>query len=186
MSITSYCTHCFDGNCRQHPNQDHGRSKTDLKLKSSESLKKSYNDLIQSQINRLILENRGTSEQEINEYKEQIEYERELAMKKKRKKISKEYERLALTTGLSGAVLSAMIDSDSENEIKDKKRKKKSSKTVHDQEEGEEEEEEETERKMKKKSKKNKKKKDKKSKKSKRKKDNSSSSCDSSSAEDES
>jgi hypothetical protein len=166
----SLCSACLQGMCRRHPSQDHGVRAAEIQSRLSISkglLKKSYDTLIQAQLERLQNETRGTSSQEIDNYKEQVEQEREHAMKKKRKKVSLQHERLALTTGLCGSVISAMVEESetSDHEIEKKKRKKRSNESSD-----EEKDARKSQKKSKKKrDKKEKKKKEKKSKESKKK-----------------
>jgi hypothetical protein len=162
----SLCSSCLQGMCRRHPSQDHGVRAAEIQSRLSISkglLKKSYDTLIQAQLDRLQNETRGTSSKEIDSYREKVGQEREQAMKKKRKQVSAEHERLALTTGLCGSVISAMVEESesSDHEIEKKKRKKRSNESS--------DEERDVRKSQKKKSKKAKKKKEKKSKKSKKK-----------------
>eukprot|EP01041_Mallomonas_annulata_P008947 gene8947-18509_t len=141
----SICNTCLQGLCRRHPSQDHGQraSKIVSEAKSiaKESLKRTYNEMIRAQIERLDASARGTSAVEIDEYREQMQAERLKAENKQRKKLSQDHLDLANNTGLHASVLSVMLaDSDdessseaslnttSEQEELQRKKKKKSKK----------------------------------------------------------
>ena len=141
------CTNCLQGLCRKHPMQDHGERAAKLKSESQgiikDSLKKTYNELIKSQIEKLDPAALRADNKDNIEYKEQLELDRLNAESRKRKSLSNDQLYLAKNSTLHASVLSIMMeDSDKEtnsststfqsshddqnddNEQKNKKRKK--------------------------------------------------------------
>ncbi len=134
----SKCAACLEGLCRRHPLQDHGERAAKLTALAAEAAGKQRSDLdmIHEQIERLQNAARGTSVDDQAEYKLQMEKERRIAEKRKRKNLSSEYLELAGNSGLHASVLSAMMaesedsdgDSDSSSASEGDKKKHKSKK----------------------------------------------------------
>jgi hypothetical protein len=107
-----------------------GERESKLKLKLQESnVRKSLNDMLKSEVERLEALTKGTAPIENLEYRMKMDEDREKLSKQERKKISREHEILARNTGLHGSVLSIMMeDADAEEQngtdIRDKKEKK--------------------------------------------------------------
>lgn len=126
----SKCTACLQGMCRKHPLQDHGerekKIKSLAKASASSFLKRSYEELIKGQLDKMEADANVGSKEECMSYKISMEEEREKASKReKRKFLSDEHEELSRRSGLNPAVLATMLagsDSDSdENSKLDKK-----------------------------------------------------------------
>ena len=121
----SMCDGCLQRMCRRHPLQDHGRRANDIKSKLNSTvdeksrLSKSYNELIRAQITKLENQQKGTSEDDINSYRQQMDSEREKASKKKKRKMSDGEKELALNSGLHSSILSAMMEHSDEEEGED-------------------------------------------------------------------
>jgi hypothetical protein len=121
--IMSMCDGCLQRMCRRHPLQDHGKRASEIKTKLNSTvdqtsrITQSYNDLIRAQITKLENEAKGTSEDDVNSYRQQMDTEREKAHKKKKRKMSDAEKDLALNTGLCSSILSVMMEhSDDEKE----------------------------------------------------------------------
>lgn len=134
----SKCTACLQNMCRKHPTQDHGEREKKIKelAKSSSTsfLKRSYEELIRGQIDKMEAAANVGSKEELSSYKLSMEVERERASKRERRKFSSdEHEELSRKSGLNPAVLATMLaDSDSdvdgnhqtEKEIEEKRNRK--------------------------------------------------------------
>lgn len=116
----SKCTACLQGMCRKHPTQDHGerekRIKAMAKSSSTSFLKRSYEELIKGQLDKIEADSNIGSKEERLSYKISMEEEREKASKKERRKFASEkHEELSRKSGLNPAVLATMLaGSDSE------------------------------------------------------------------------
>jgi hypothetical protein len=112
--------------CRKHPLQDHGerekRIKSLAKASASSFLKRSYEELIKGQLDKMEADANVGSKEDCMSYKISMEEEREKASKReKRKFLSDEHEELSRRSGLNPAVLATMLagsDSDSEEKSK--------------------------------------------------------------------
>jgi hypothetical protein len=148
----SKCTACLQRMCRKHPTQDHGeREKKIVQMAKSSGtsfLKRSYEELIKTQLDKFEADANVGSKEESESYKLAMEEERVKADSRgKRKFLSKEHEELSKRSSLNPAVLATMLagsDSESDSnheeneekirhkkekkEKKDKKEKKHSSK----------------------------------------------------------
>jgi outer membrane biosynthesis protein TonB len=108
--------------CRKHPLQDHGerekKIKSLAKASASSFLKRSYEELIKGQLDKMEADANVGSKEECMSYKISMEEERDKASKReKRKFLSDEHEELSRRSGLNPAVLATMLagsDSDSE------------------------------------------------------------------------
>ena len=129
----SKCTACLQGMCRKHPTQDHGerekRIKAMAKSSSSSFLKRSYEELIKGQLDKIEADSNIGSKEERLSYKTSMEEEREKASKKERRKFaSEEHEELSRKSGLNPAVLATMLaGSDSEPDEDEKEKSQKNS-----------------------------------------------------------
>ena len=118
----SKCTACLQNMCRKHPLQDHGEREKKIKAlaKSSASsfLKRSYEELIRGQIDKMEADANVGSKEELTSYKISMEEEREKASKRERRKFSSdEHEELSRKSGLNPAVLATMLaDSGSDSD----------------------------------------------------------------------
>ena len=132
----SKCTQCLQRLCHRHPLQDHGEREREIKNKlAGTGIKKSFNEILKNEIERLEALAKGTGASENQEYRSKMDQEREKLTKQETKKISQEHEILAKHTGLHGSVLSIMMkDVDDEESVetaavhKDKKSKKEKKK----------------------------------------------------------
>lgn len=119
--------------CRKHPTQDHGerekRIKAMAKSSSTSFLKRSYEELIKGQLDKIEADSNIGSKEERLSYKISMEEEREKASKKERRKFaSEEHEELSRKSGLNPAVLATMLaGSDSEPDENEKESLQKSS-----------------------------------------------------------
>ena len=175
--------------CSKHPLQDHGERAKKIvdmaKASTTSFLKRSYNELIKGQIEKIEAAANIGSKVESDDYRISMEEAREKASKMTRRKFSSdEHEELSRRSGLNPAALAAMLDrSDSEAEDENNgelSRKKSSHKGKKDKKEKKEKKE-----KKDKKDKKEKKSSSKKDKKSSRRNDKSSRDSSSSSSENE-
>mmetsp|Transcript_32329 Transcript_32329/g.30836 ORF Transcript_32329/g.30836 Transcript_32329/m.30836 type:complete len:222 (-) Transcript_32329:389-1054(-) len=155
----SKCTACLQRLCRKHPSQDHGEREKKIvemaKSSGSSFLKRSYQELIKTQLDKFEADANVGSKEEGESYKLAMEEERVKADSRgKRKFLSKEHEELSKKSSLNPAVLATMLagsDSESDSnheenrgkirhkkekkEKKDKKEKKHSSKKDKDSKE---------------------------------------------------
>mmetsp|Transcript_2256 Transcript_2256/g.2558 ORF Transcript_2256/g.2558 Transcript_2256/m.2558 type:complete len:329 (-) Transcript_2256:25-1011(-) len=105
-----------------------------------ELLDRAFNRIIGSQLSK-ISSHRTTNAADEDEYRYNLEQERELASKRKRKKfLSKEHQELSKSTGLSAQVVALMAGTnattkkekdDNDNGIKKRKKKKKKKTIMH-------------------------------------------------------
>ena len=118
----SKCTACLQNMCRKHPLQDHGEREKKIKALAKSSatsfLKRSYEELIRGQIDKMEADANVGSKEELTSYKISMEEEREKASKRERRKFSSdEHEELSRKSGLNPAVLATMLaDSDSDSD----------------------------------------------------------------------
>lgn len=129
----SKCPACLEQLCRRHPLQDHGARAAKLVAKAAELGtvgSKSANDLIQLQIEKLRSGAQGTTDEEQEIYRLNLERDRKNAAKRKRKNLSSEYLDLASKSGLHASVLSTMMARSSDeysSDSSESENKKKSS-----------------------------------------------------------
>ena len=122
----SKCTSCLQNMCRKHPLQDHGerekKIKSLAKASSNSFLKRSYQELIKGQIDKMEAAANVGSKEESDSYKNSMGEEREKAEKRgKRRFASDEHEEFSRRSGLNPAVLATMLagsDSDSDDDDK--------------------------------------------------------------------
>ena len=132
------CQQCLNGQCRRHPKQDHGRSAARLQAEAgaqaSGPLDRMYDALVAPQIAKAKKDLGDFDEKAEREYAASAAKDREKALKRKRKGLGEEGQRLA-ASGLHGGVVGLMTRSDDDSSSSssssssgDKKRRKKDKK----------------------------------------------------------
>ena len=132
------CQQCLNGQCRRHPKQDHGRSAARLQAEAgaqaSGTLDRMYDALVAPQIAKAKKDLGDFDEKAEREYAASAAKDREKALKRKRKGLGEEGQRLA-ASGLHGGVVGLMTRSDDDSSSSssssssgDKKRRKKDKK----------------------------------------------------------
>mmetsp|Transcript_9135 Transcript_9135/g.28462 ORF Transcript_9135/g.28462 Transcript_9135/m.28462 type:complete len:217 (+) Transcript_9135:187-837(+) len=134
------CQQCLNGQCRRHPKQDHGRSAARLQAEAgaqaSGTLDRMYDALVAPQIAKAKKDLGDFDEKAEREYAASAAKDREKALKRKRKGLGEEGQRLA-ASGLHGGVVGLMTRSDDDSSSSssssssgDKKRRKKEKKKL--------------------------------------------------------
>ena len=134
------CQQCLNGQCRRHPKQDHGRSAARLQAEAgaqaSGTLDRMYDALVAPQIAKAKKDLGDFDEKAEREYAASAAKDREKALKRKRKGLGEEGQRLA-ASGLHGVVVGLMTRSDDDSSSSssssssgDKKRRKKEKKKL--------------------------------------------------------
>ena len=132
------CQQCLNGQCRRHPKQDHGRSAARLQAEAgaqaSGTLDRMYDALVAPQIAKAKKDLGDFDEKAEREYAASAAKDREKALKRKRKGLGEEGQRLA-ASGLHGGVVGLMTRSDDDSSSSssssssgDRKRRKKDKK----------------------------------------------------------
>ena len=134
------CQQCLNGQCRRHPKQDHGRSAARLQAEAgaqaSGTLDRMYDALVAPQIAKAKKDLGDFDEKAEREYAASAAKDREKALKRKRKGLGEEGQRLA-ASGLHGGVVGLMTRSDDDSSSSssssssgDQKRRKKEKKKL--------------------------------------------------------
>ena len=134
------CQQCLNGQCRRHPKQDHGRSAARLQAEAgaqaSGTLDRMYDALVAPQIAKAKKDLGDFDEKAEREYAASAAKDREKALKRKRKGLGEEGQRLA-ASGLHGGVVGLMTRSDDDSSSSssssssgDRKRRKKEKKKL--------------------------------------------------------
>ena len=132
------CTNCLQGYCNRHPTLDHGKRANELKTKASGiDIKMVLKSNIKAQIEKLENAAKGTSKNDIEAYKEELEINRNDMYKNSRDSSSNPNKKSKTSSlsleGLCPSVRSVMMDNensesdesrDSTEKRKEKKRKK--------------------------------------------------------------
>jgi len=134
------CTNCLQGHCNRHPLLDHGKRANELKQKAGIDLKALMKSNIKAQIERLENAAKGTSKDDIEMYKEELENNRNDIYKNNRDNNNRSNKKSKTTSlsldGLCPSVRSVMMenensesddndnDDDDDNNNKKKKHKK--------------------------------------------------------------
>ena len=112
------CQQCLNGQCRRHPKQDHGRSAARLQAEAgaqaSGTLDRMYDALVAPQIAKAKKDLGDFDEKAEREYAASAAKDREKALKRKRKGLGEEGQRLA-ASGLHGGVVGLMTRSDDDS-----------------------------------------------------------------------
>jgi hypothetical protein len=119
--------------CRKHPLQDHGEREKKIKLlakaSASSFLKRSYEELIKGQLDKMEADANVGSKEECMSYKISMEEERDKASKReKRKFLSDEHEELSRRSGSNLGEEPERRSKKSKKEKKEKKEKKSNKK----------------------------------------------------------
>lgn len=129
------CTNCLQGHCRQHPLLDHGKRANELKQKAGIDLKALMKSNIKAQIERLENAAKGTSKDDIEMYKEELENNRNDIYRNNRDNNNRSNKKSKTTSlsldGLCPSVRSVMMENensdsdDNDNDDDDNNNKKK-------------------------------------------------------------
>ena len=96
------CTNCLQGYCIRHPTLDHGKRANELKSKASNiDIKTVLKSNIKAQIERLENAAKGTSRNDIEAYKEELELNRNDVYKSSRDNNNNQNNKKSKTSSLS-------------------------------------------------------------------------------------